>query len=110
MIRPSSVNRYTGIVSAKALASEAQAHLSLAFPVTPRMPYRFGLHVRVPRARSILRSTALVLSGCSLAACGVLGPHYKRPDIPPPDAWREGPAAQTAAAWPSSDWWHGFNS
>jgi len=38
-----------------------------------------------------------------------LGPHYKRPEVPPPAAWRDPPAA-SAAAWPSADWWHGFDS
>jgi multidrug efflux system outer membrane protein len=41
-------------------------------------------------------------------ACGV-GPRYQRPDIAPPTAWRETPE-ETSAAWPSSDWWRGFNS
>jgi multidrug efflux system outer membrane protein len=50
----------------------------------------------------------LGLTGCGLAACN-LGPHYKRPDIPPPQAWR-GTAAPDEAGWPSTDWWRGFNS
>ena len=60
------------------------------------------------QARSILRSAVLGLATCSLVACN-LGPHYKRPDIPPPEAWR-GNLAPEEAGWPSSDWWRGFNS
>jgi multidrug efflux system outer membrane protein len=56
----------------------------------------------------MLRSAVLVLTGCGLAACN-LGPHYKRPDIPPPQAWRDTPSPEQAG-WPSSDWWRGFNS
>jgi multidrug efflux system outer membrane protein len=56
----------------------------------------------------MLRSALLGMTACSLTAC--LGPHYKRPDVPPPQAWRNTPAAQGTAPWPSSDWWHGFNS
>jgi outer membrane protein, multidrug efflux system len=55
-----------------------------------------------------MRSAVLILAGCSLVGCN-LGPHYKRPDIPPPQAWRDGHAAD-AASWPSADWWTGFNS
>ncbi len=44
----------------------------------------------------------------ALAACSV-GPAYKRPDIPPPAAWREAPDT-AAAVWPAKDWWHGFGS
>jgi len=75
---------------------------------------------------------AVLLSACSL------GPRYKRPEIPPPAAWRtditetptEAAAEKTAAqqpagsstgasasaklgttpAWPSADWWRGFGS
>ena len=44
-------------------------------------------------------------------ACNVLGPHYKRPDIPPPATWRDSTNAPSSPpAWPSSDWWQGFNS
>ena len=69
---------------------------------------------RGPGAGSILRSALLGLTGCGLVACS-LGPHYKRPDIPPPEAWRNSaqqPPALPAARpeWPSSDWWRGFDS
>jgi multidrug efflux system outer membrane protein len=44
----------------------------------------------------------------ALAACS-LGPHYRRPEIPPPPAWRaDEVSGQTA--WPSADWWRGFSS
>ena len=58
---------------------------------------------------SILRSAVLGATACGLTAC--LGPHYKRPDIPPPEAWRNAsPAKEGSAPWPSADWWQGFNS
>src|SRR5438552_18277231 len=55
-----------------------------------------------------------------LAAC-TLGPRYTRPDVAAPAAWRAGddrsptanralPTAQASTAWPSSDWWRGFQS
>ena len=56
----------------------------------------------------MLRSAVLGLTGCGLAACN-LGPHYKRPDVPPPQAWRDAPSSEQSG-WPSSDWWRGFNS
>ena len=56
----------------------------------------------------MLRSAVLGLTGCGLVACN-LGPHYKRPDIPPPQAWRDPPGSEQPG-WPSSDWWRGFNS
>lgn len=68
----------------------------------------FRPRARGPSAGSILRSALLGLAGGSLVACS-LGPHYERPDIPPPEHWRNASAAP-AAAWPSSDWWRGFNS
>lgn len=43
-----------------------------------------------------------------LAACS-LGPDYRKPDLPTPEAWRN-PPAQTSEAWPSADWWQGFGS
>ncbi len=45
----------------------------------------------------------------ALTACSV-GPAYKRPDIPLPNAWSEASPDAGAAVWPSSDWWHGFGS
>jgi len=56
----------------------------------------------------MLRSAVLGLTGCGLVACN-LGPHYKRPDISPPQAWRDAPSSEQSG-WPSSDWWRGFNS
>jgi multidrug efflux system outer membrane protein len=55
------------------------------------------------RLRSLTAASALGLVACSL------GPHYKRPDVPPPTAWRD-TQGEPAAAWPSSEWWRGFNS
>jgi NodT family efflux transporter outer membrane factor (OMF) lipoprotein len=52
---------------------------------------------------------ALATSGLlALAGCSV-GPAYKRPDIALPAQWRDADN-QTAAVWPSADWWHGFGS
>jgi outer membrane protein, multidrug efflux system len=45
----------------------------------------------------------------ALAACSV-GPAYKRPDIPSPPQWQETSDNESAAVWPSADWWHGFGS
>ena len=56
----------------------------------------------------MLRSAVLGLTSCGLVGCN-LGPHYKRPDIPPPQAWRDTPGSEQSG-WPSSDWWRGFNS
>jgi multidrug efflux system outer membrane protein len=56
----------------------------------------------------MLRSAVLGLTSCGLVGCN-LGPHYKRPDIPPPQAWRDAPGSEQSG-WPSSDWWRGFNS
>ncbi|HEY0339161.1 MAG TPA: efflux transporter outer membrane subunit [Steroidobacteraceae bacterium] len=63
--------------------------------------------MRMPLVGSTLRSAFLGLACCGLVACN-LGPHYKRPDIPPPQAWRDTPGSEQG--WPSSDWWRGFNS
>ena len=48
-------------------------------------------------------STTLLLSACNL-----LGPHYKRPEIPTPTGWIADPPVE--AAWPSAEWWRGFGS
>jgi outer membrane protein, multidrug efflux system len=58
--------------------------------------------------RSLPAASAPVFATCGLVACS-LGPHYKRPDIAPPTAWRD-TTGEPAPAWPSSDWWRGFNS
>jgi multidrug efflux system outer membrane protein len=47
---------------------------------------------------------ALALGGCSL------GPRYRRPDIPPPTAWKIPAAAAMPQEWPSADWWNAFHS
>jgi outer membrane protein, multidrug efflux system len=61
------------------------------------------------RAQRALHA-ALVVCGCTLllSACN-LGPYYHKPDIRPPADWATQPPAP-AADWPTSDWWHGFNS
>jgi NodT family efflux transporter outer membrane factor (OMF) lipoprotein len=71
-------------------------------------PKHLWLSSRRRLAGSTLRSAVLGLTGCGLVACN-LGPHYKRPDIPPPQAWRDAPSSEQPG-WPSSDWWRGFNS
>jgi outer membrane protein, multidrug efflux system len=45
----------------------------------------------------------LLLGGCDL------GPDYQRPEVEMPLEFRASPATE-AAAWPSEDWWRGFNS
>jgi outer membrane protein, multidrug efflux system len=55
-------------------------------------------------ARVVCAWALLLLGGCSV------GPAYKRPDIPPPPAWREAPPNDHEGIWPSADWWHGFGS
>ena len=75
------------------------------------MPLLSGLHVDCRDWLSISDHSPIEeirLTGCGLVACN-LGPHYKRPDIPPPQAWRDAPNAEQSG-WPSSDWWRGFNS
>jgi multidrug efflux system outer membrane protein len=57
--------------------------------------------------RQALRCATLV-AALLLAACS-LGPRYRRPDIPPPTAWRANEVS-AAAAWPSVEWWQGFKS
>ncbi|MFZ0500031.1 MAG: efflux transporter outer membrane subunit [Steroidobacteraceae bacterium] len=54
--------------------------------------------------RAAVAAVTLALAGCSL------GPSYRRPNIPPPPAWRTPTAAATPQAWPSADWWRGFHS
>jgi outer membrane protein, multidrug efflux system len=61
----------------------------------------------MPRLRQMLRGVTL-LAAVALAACS-LGPRYRRPDIPAPAAWRSSDAS-AAPAWPSAEWWQGFNS
>src|SRR5580704_10434800 len=56
--------------------------------------------------RRLLRSAlplALVLGACDV------GPDYQRPEVEMPVQFRATEATE-AAAWPSDDWWRGFNS
>lgn len=57
--------------------------------------------VKIKLALPVL--AVVLLAGCSL------GPHYQRPPTAAPQAWQTKPVAP-AAAWPSADWWRGFNS
>ncbi|WP_116810144.1 efflux transporter outer membrane subunit [Steroidobacter cummioxidans] len=52
--------------------------------------------------------TGLIFLLAGLGACSV-GREYQRPDVATPSAWRD-TGTQEPAAWPSSDWWTGFNS
>jgi NodT family efflux transporter outer membrane factor (OMF) lipoprotein len=54
------------------------------------------------------RSWPLCAALATLPACS-LGPHYHRPDIPPPPAWVTTSEAD-ASLWPTTDWWRGFES
>ncbi|MBB6252046.1 efflux transporter outer membrane subunit [Nitrospirillum iridis] len=56
-----------------------------------------------PRGRWLAGVALLALVGCSV------GPDYQPPDLAAPPAWKEAPAAPTAA-WPAADWWTGFGS
>lgn len=53
--------------------------------------------------------TGLIFLLIGLSACSV-GREYQRPDVATPSAWRDAGTQAPAAAWPSSDWWTGFNS
>jgi outer membrane protein, multidrug efflux system len=55
-----------------------------------------------------LRAGGLAGGILALAACS-LGPRYHKPDIAPPDHWVTS-ADPAAPEWPSSEWWHAFNS
>src|ERR1700680_158109 len=99
MIHPSRVNPYLRIVMPRLTPARG---LLLHSAVTSRNS------LFLPRLRRFPAAGALVFLSCGLVACGV-GPRYQRPDIAPPTAWRETPE-ETSAAWPSSDWWRGFNS
>lgn len=54
-----------------------------------------------------MRTGVIFLLVAGLSACSV-GREYQRPDVVTPSAWRD--TSTQAAAWPSSDWWTGFNS
>lgn len=115
MIRPSSVNRDPRKVRALGSPSSGPLSPSLSPVISPNLSVPGAsplvnsvMRRRARAARSMLRSALWGATACGLTAC--LGPHYKRPDVPPPQAWRGAPAAQDGTAWPSADWWHGFNS
>lgn len=54
-----------------------------------------------------MRTGVICLLAVGLTACSV-GREYQRPDVTTPPAWRD--AGTQAAAWPSADWWTGFDS
>jgi multidrug efflux system outer membrane protein len=53
------------------------------------------------RYRLLIGTALLMLSACKV------GPDYERPAMPAPVDWLVG---TEPVAWPSVDWWHGFNS
>lgn len=55
-----------------------------------------------------MQALAIFLFVLGLSACSV-GRDYQRPEVVTPTAWRA-PEMQTVAAWPSADWWRGFDS
>lgn len=57
----------------------------------------------------VLRFPVLLLVAVSLVGGCDMGPDYKRPSLDVPAAYRATPQS-AAAAWPSADWWRGFNS
>lgn len=64
--------------------------------------------------KAVARLMALAAFGC-LSGCLNLGPHYQKPNVPPPAAFRQGAGEGVAApgqtaAWPSAEWWQGFHS
>ena len=58
--------------------------------------------------RTMKARLPILLLPVLLAACN-LGPDYKAPENPTPQAWRN-PPEQSAELWPSQDWWQGFGS
>ena len=60
------------------------------------------------RRASLSLAALLLLPAAFLAGCD-LGPDLKPPSVAEPAAWRESDGAQSAA-WPSADWWRGFDS
>ena len=52
-----------------------------------------------------LRNTLILF--CALLAACTVGPDYKRPQTPMPQAWTNGAAGQ---AWPDAEWWKQFHS
>jgi multidrug efflux system outer membrane protein len=56
-----------------------------------------------------LTSVCVVSAALPLLAACTLGPHYRRPDIPPPAAWVT-PSDTSATEWPTGGWWRGFGS
>jgi outer membrane protein, multidrug efflux system len=86
-------------------------------------------------SRNLLARSAAAAIGCAIAALGAcsVGSPYKRPDIPPPTAWKQSSgeeprntsdqmdsstsaasqaphAPEASGIWPAADWWQGFGS
>ena len=56
----------------------------------------------------LLRSASLLLSGVAVAACSTEPPQALKPAEMPPAF--TAPMTKSATAWPSADWWTGFQS
>ena len=51
----------------------------------------------------------LAALGALIATACTLGPHYHKPDLPPPDHWVTASDPATPE-WPTAEWWRAFNS
>jgi len=56
-----------------------------------------------PMLATTAAAVAILLGACSL------GPRYRRPDAPAPQAWVT-PGDPAAPEWPAAEWWRGFAS
>jgi len=66
-------------------------------------PRRAAARARRASVLALVSTVVGVLAGCNL------GPRYRHPDIPPPISWVT-PSDANAPQWPTSGWWHGFQS
>jgi NodT family efflux transporter outer membrane factor (OMF) lipoprotein len=72
--------------------------------VTKPANMRSVMHARLSRSRIAgVAALLTMLGGCDL------GPDYRKPALDIPPQFRATPATQVAA-WPSEEWWRGFNS
>jgi multidrug efflux system outer membrane protein len=83
------------------------AEASASWGTAVILKFALCVHFDPALIRRALGSLVLI-SAVALSACN-LGPRYRHPDIAPPAAWRSNEPGATMA-WPSSDWWRGFNS
>jgi outer membrane protein, multidrug efflux system len=64
---------------------------------------RVRLRARRALALPLVSTVVGLLAGCNL------GPRYHRPDVPPPASWVTASNANVPE-WPTTGWWHGFQS